>query len=465
MRPSVPAAAVAVVLTIVVAACSAPNGGRSSPVDGVWRTDGYSWIVSVRNGQAETYDMTSLSCLPNRTLTQVEEPGPDGSVQFGDERGAVETLHRTPDGKGALRLLGTAADIDLVPMPELPEMCTRPVPADPISTFDVFWATFAENYNSTIRKNIDWNAVRDRYRPMVNANTTPEELYRILVDMIEPLGDGHAVIDAGDESFAGKRPGTRDEDDVSRRDATDAVDAHLRQDLGVSDIQSFANNRIAYADLPGGLGYLRLTSFDEYDPHDNRFPANSAVLARTLDSIFTQARINAWRGLIIDVRFNTGGDDELGLQLASRLTDTPYTAYTKQARNNPNDPTSYGRLRTVAVTPYAGLRYTGPVRLLTSDLTVSAGETFTEAMLGRTPTPSRVGTATQGVFSDDMDRKLPNGWSFTLGNEEYFAPDGTDYEGRGVPPTIETPVFTREELAQHRDSALDVPWPELDSIN
>jgi Tricorn protease C1 domain len=295
MRSSLPGIAVAVVLTTVVAACSgpnsapnsAPNGGRSSPVDGVWRTDGYGWVIAVRNGQAETYDMTSLSCLPNRTLTQLDQPGPDGSVQFGDEHGAVEAVRRTPDGQGALRLLGTAADIDLISMPELPAMCTRPVPADPITTFDVFWATFAENYNSTVRKNVDWNAVRDRYRPMVNANTTPDELYQILVDMIEPLGDAHAALEAGDESFAGKREGTRDEDDVSRQDATDAVDEHLRRDIGVSDIQTFANNRIAYADLPGGIGYLRLTSFDEYAPDDNRFPANSDVLARTLDSIFT----------------------------------------------------------------------------------------------------------------------------------------------------------------------------------
>ncbi|WP_345613652.1 S41 family peptidase [Pseudonocardia adelaidensis] len=452
-------------LATVLAACAAPIGGTTSPVDGVWRTDGYGWIISVRNGQAETFDTTSVSCLPNRTLTQLEGPAPDGTVQFGNQDGAVETLRRTPDDQGALRLLGTAADIDLVPVPELPEACTRPVPNDPVTNFDVFWATFAENYNSTVRKNIDWNAVRAQYRPMVNANTTPDELYRILVSMIRPLGDAHASIDADDRSFAAKRQGTRDEHDVSRRDAIDAVDDHLHEDLRVTDIQTFANNRIAYADLPGGRGYLRITSFEKYDRDDNVFPANSAVLTRTLNTIFTQARINAWRGLIIDIRFNTGGDDELGLQVASRLTNTAYTAYTKDARNNPTDPNSHGRLRTVTVTPYDGPRYLGPVRLLTSDLTVSAGETFTEAMLGRTPAPSRVGTATQGVFADDMERKLPNGWTFTLGNEDYFAPDGTDYEEVGIPPTTQTPVFTPDELAQHKDSALDAPWPELGSFH
>jgi len=463
MRPSLRATVVVAALATVLSACAAPDSsGRVNPVDGVWRTDGYGWVIAVRDGRAETFDTTSVSCLPNQTLTQLDGPGPDGTVQFGKKDVAVETLRRVSNGQGALRLLGTAADIDLVPLPELPAACTRSVPDDPVTNFDIFWATFAENYNSTVRKNIDWNAVRAHYRPMVNADTTPDELYQIFVDMIKPLGDSHAYIQGPDgKSFAGKRPGTRDEGDVSRRDAVNAVDEHLRQDLGVTDIQTLANGKIAYAELPGGRGYLRITAFEGYGTDDNLYPENSAVLASALDSVFTKARIDAWQGLIIDLRFNTGGDDELGLQVAGRLTDTPYTAYTKQARNDPNDPTRYGRLRTVTVTPATGPRYTGPVRLLTSDLTLSAGETFTEAMLGRTPTPSRVGMATQGVFSDDMERKLPNGWKFTLGNEDYVAPDGRDYEGVGIPPTIQTQVFTTAELAQHLDPALDTPWPEL----
>jgi C-terminal processing protease CtpA/Prc len=95
-------------------------------------------------------------------------------------------------------------------------------------------------------------------------------------------------------------------------------------------------------------------------------------------------------------------------------------------------------------------------------LTISAGETFTMALLDRAPAPSRIGSTTQGVFSDVMQRTLPNGWTFDLGNEVYLAPDGRNYEGEGIPPTIPVPVFTPDELARHRDSALDTalttPW-------
>jgi hypothetical protein len=461
MRSSVRTLAVAALaLALVLAGCSAGSSPPPSPVDGAWRTDGYGWIIEVSGGRARTYEITTVSCLPSGTLDQIGDPGSDGTVSFGRRREAVQTLRRAPNGQAILRLLGTAADIDLLPLPAVPEACFQDTPDDPLTNFDIYWATFAENYNSFVRKNVDWNAVRDRYRRMVNADTTPEQLHKILTEMTRPLGDSHTSLEGPDgESFSGVRPGTRD---LSRRDVTDAVDEHLRDDLGVTDIQTYANGKIAYADLPGGRGYLRITAFDDFVDDNNSPLRNRAELAAVLDEIFTPSRVDSWSGLVIDLRFNTGGDDALGLQIAGRLTDRPYTGYAKQARNDPADPTRYGPLRTATVTPADGPRYTGPIRLLTSDLTISAGETFTMALLDRAPAPIRIGSNTQGVFSDVMERTLPNGWTFGLGNEDYQAPDGQNYEGQGIPPTIPVPVFTPDELARHGDSALDTalhtPW-------
>ncbi|MFJ2190138.1 hypothetical protein ACIOJE_19730 [Kitasatospora sp. NPDC087861] len=41
-----------------------------------------------------------------------------------------------------------------------------------------------------------------------------------------------------------------------------------------------------------------------------------------------------------------------------------------------------------------------------------------------------------------------------LPNEKYLTPDGSTFDGPGIPPDIRTPVFTDEELAALRDSAL-----------
>jgi Peptidase family S41/Tricorn protease C1 domain len=437
------------VLAMMVPACTARPPG---PPGEVWRSDGYGWIYALSGDRLQTYEVTEISCLPGRTLDQIGPPSPEGVIRFGRKGISRQTLRKGPNGQATLHLLGTAADVDLMPLRGLPSECSHPASNDPRTNFDIFWATFAENYNSFGRKNINWAAVREHYRPMVHNNTDPGTLFGILRAMIEPLGDVHTSI-AGpdDQQFSGLRPGTRR---LSNRAVRTAVDNHLRA-LGATQLQSFARDKIVYADLPNGRGYLRINAFEGYRGDDPSYLGSSAELAHTLDAVFTQQRVAALRGLIIDVRRNYGGDDALVLQVAARLTNTPYVAFTKQARNDPRDPSRHGRPQTVTVTPVDAPRYTGPVSLLISGLTISAGETFVQAMMGRTPAPARIGTTTQGVFADAMSRTLPNKWTFTLGNEEYVGPDGRDYEGVGIPPTVRTPVFTAEELDHNRDSALD----------
>lgn len=105
--------------------------------------------------------------------------------------------------------------------------------------------------------------------------------------------------------------------------------------------------------------------------------------------------------------------------------------------------------------PAAAPRYTGPVAMLTGGSTVSAGETFTQALMERPGRTVRIGEHTQGVFSDVMRRALPGGWEFMLPNEEFLTRTEATFDGPGVPPHLREPVFTDEELARGRDSAFD----------
>ncbi|KPC66456.1 protease, partial [Streptomyces sp. NRRL WC-3753] len=100
-------------------------------------------------------------------------------------------------------------------------------------------------------------------------------------------------------------------------------------------------------------------------------------------------------------------------------------------------------------------RYTGPVAVLTGGSTVSAGETFTQALMDRPGRTVRIGQPTQGVFSDVMRRKLPNGMAAWLPNEEFLTRSGRTFDGTGVPPHLTEPVFTEDEFDKKRDSAFD----------
>ncbi|MGI5337139.1 S41 family peptidase [Streptomyces sp. CA-181903] len=447
----------AVLLTAAVALTTAaagiaPASGRAAATtrpDGVWRTDGYGTLVSVEDGgrRLRTYDTTAVSCLPG--LTEATGKG-DGSGRFTDPDGAILTI--TPDGPGRARMTN-AEDVGhrtLRRVGALPAGCTaRPKPGerpDPRRVFDVFWHTYAENYPFFEAHGIDWKAVRDRFRPRITSDTSDDELFAVLRRMIEPLYDGHTFIKASqDRRFAGHRADTV----TPTKESIARTDRAVAEAVGVP-LRTWAQGAISYAGLPDGTGYLRITRFNRYAAKGGP-EADVAELDRALDDVLARTP----RGLIIDLRFNGGGSDRLGIHIAERLTDRPYTAYLKHARNDPEDPRKFTPPVPVRVTPSASPRYTGPLAVLTGRLTISAGETFTQALMGRSPAPVRIGENTQGLFSDVLERSLPNGWTFGLPNEEFMRPgDGRTYDVTGIPPAIRTPVFTEEEFAAHRDSAL-----------
>jgi C-terminal processing protease CtpA/Prc len=157
---------------------------------------------------------------------------------------------------------------------------------------------------------------------------------------------------------------------------------------------------------------------------------------------------------VIDVRINGGGADPYGLAIASRLTGTEYVAYSKQARSDPENPARWTDPQASMVRPTTRPTFRGPVVELTGILSVSAAETFTQALLKRMPHATRVGENTQGVFSDVLGRTLPNGWRFGLPNER-FVTDGKSYDGPGIPPDVSVPVFPRVDLDAGRDGALE----------
>ncbi|MFG2128268.1 S41 family peptidase [Streptomyces sp. NPDC048751] len=442
-------ATTAAAVALALAAGVAPNASASgsATTDGLWRMDGYGTVLDLRGGTYQEYQTTAVSCLKGDSARRT---GPGTYTTDG----VVLTVRPGPGPERAsLAADASVGHRGLRRIAALPAACTRPTPEDPRTTFDVFWQSFEENYPFFAAKGVDWHAVRDRYRPQVHADTSRDELFALFSRMVKPLYDAHVVVQDGDRFEGDVRPGTTA--------PSEELDAKVKQFIVERDLaratyrQDFASGRITYADLPGGRGYLRLSGFSGYDTKDPAHAAQLAELDRTLNTVFTTPRIQRLHGLIIDLRINGGGSDALGIHLAGRLTDTPYTAYAKRARNDPADPTRHTRPEPVPVVPAHAPRYTGPVAVLTGGSTVSAGETFTQALMDRPGSTVRIGQPTQGVFSDVMSRNLPNGMTAWLPNEEFLTRTGRTFDGTGIPPHLTEPVFTEEEFTEGRDSAFD----------
>ncbi|MFJ8429759.1 S41 family peptidase [Kitasatospora sp. NPDC094019] len=437
------------------------NGDARRPgvnrLEGVWRTDGYGVLVEVRGTTFTTYDVTRIGCTPGfYSGVQVGAPGRDGSVRYGQPGKAYASSSLTPRGRdGAVYAEdGATSTRDLTRLPGgLPAECRQPAPQDPLAVFDRFWATFEENYPFFAAKGVDWRAKGAQARAGITPQTSTDDLQKVIVGLLEPLGDAHTALGRKRPGggyagvFGGLRPGTAEPTDQVREQAARAVAAQL-----LAPERLFGQGLLGVGELPGGIGYLRVSGFDGY-VEDGPYQDHAAELDRALDLLLAHPeRLN---GVVVDLRLNGGGSDALGLRIASRLTDRPFLAYRKVARNDPADPARFTRPQPSVVRPAAGTtRYTGPVALLTAGSTVSAGETFTQAMAERRPAPVRIGENTQGVFSDILFKPLSADFVAVLPNEKFLTRSGRTFDGPGIPPDVRTPVFTPEELAQGRDSAL-----------
>jgi C-terminal processing protease CtpA/Prc len=65
-----------------------------------------------------------------------------------------------------------------------------------------------------------------------------------------------------------------------------------------------------------------------------------------------------------------------------------------------------------------------------------------------------VGETTEGVFSDVLGRKLPNGWRFWLPNER-FVTAGKTYDIVGIAPDVRVESLTPAARATGKDAAIE----------
>jgi hypothetical protein len=443
---------------IIVAASASlllPHSARAATrsLDGLWLTDGYGELVEIQGNELRVYEITSLSCIPSEKASRKTGAEPDEIVFAADD----DTFRIAPGPSHDtlwFHVDGAVSNILLRRTASRPKPCGQTLADTPLMNYEVFRQTFAEQYAFFALRKVDWRAVDEKLRPQITADTKPEELFGILSGMVEPLHDKHIFINAPaiHKGFRGGRPPTDSLQDADKPRAAEIIET--KYVLG--KMQEFCNGQLQFGRLrplsAEWIAYLRLHSFARYS-EANDFGKQLEVLQAALDQIFKDAA--SWSGLVIDIRINSGGYDQFGLALASRLATRDYLAWEKVARNDIRD--SGHRTPPQPMMVHAGRRpgFRGHVVLLTSAHGISAAETFAMALLGREPHVTRVGANTQGVFSDELDRRLPNGWTFGLSNETYLTEAGRTFEGTGVPPDIEVPIFPKEDLAGGRDSAID----------
>ena len=392
---------------------------------GVWRTRAYGMIIRISPLFIDVYEETQVSCLHWMRL-----PANTWALGTQDVRLSVN--------ENTLRLEAGNSPVEADKLKQLPETCAKPLdnPENPVMNYEIFWQTFNTHYAFFDLYDVDWDARYTRYRPLVHENTSKHELLQIMKDSLTGLNDGHTMIITEEETFSAAQP--------HRWEAQRANIVAVHENYIQGDIKKIKGTTISYGWLNPDLAYISIRGMVAKPPF-------LQTEARLVDRVMKQIVLDTQsaKAIVVDVRFNQGGSGEVAEAIAKRFTKQRSFAYSYTSR----DGDSYTDAINVYLEPDGDPVFTQPIYLLVSDLSASAAETFALA-LGELPQVTVVGQSTAGIFSDMLERQLPNGWAFTLSHQRYIAADGKLYESLGVPVDIAY-SFDLEGLLAGKDNLLE----------
>ena len=434
--------ALSLAAVVAVAAFAAPASAESpfwpvqakgvvaSELRGVWKSRGYGWIVAFGPDGGKLYQTAGGACYadPRR------EADPD----------EIMGVWRA-EGQGVITLAGdpSATRYRFDRLPDLPPACAAPAAWTPDRIVTFAADTFAELYPRSAERGLDWTARRAAALAKVGPQATDAQLWEALSGLIAGLDDPHVelhgvVQGAQRDLEPGASPTlvlvhAADPEGGEKAWLQAYREGILTQVLEGRGRQA-ANNRIFWGRV-GDIGYLNIVTMGAFAR--NAAPDDPRPLDAVLDE--AMAAFSSAKAVIVDVSNNRGGYDSISARIAARFTDEARLAYAKVGVGAKTAP------QPVRVEPANGARFTGPVYLVTSDITVSAGETFS-LMMKALPNVRQVGGTTHGAFSDQLPKPLPNGWALALPAELYSDAKGLPLEGKGLTPDQPLEIFPPNDL-------------------
>lgn len=323
----------------------------------------------------------------------------------------------------------------------------------PLKNFDAFCKIFEENYATFEIKGIDWKGDCWDVRSTITKNTTDPELFTIMKYLLSPLNDAHTSLKAKniDSTFSASR-----ESRIMKEIASIDIKERRPKFRAMTEATLSANGFVPISQIGPEFKDEKLFSFTKNETtgylrfmrsFSTLINMKGGALDKQLDQIF--ASFEGLEFLIIDIRFNIGGDDGFSQRVAGYLVNKSTVGFHKQTMKKE----VFQRQKTKMIKPSKNHHFAGKVALLTNDKSVSAADVLA-LMLYDLPQVTIIGENSNGSYSDLYNRRLPNGWALTLSNQRYFsAVEQENFEGMGTPVTIEVQNSLSDIEKQH-DSVL-----------
>jgi hypothetical protein len=411
---------------------------RATPIPpGIWKADAYAELLAVDSNRYVIYDLTAVSCV-----------AADSGASLRGRYPRVEL-----EGPATLVVSGVDYRYSLRRLPGLPRQCRTPVAPSRRHTFDAFWHYFKENYPFFDRRGIDWDALREPYRERIRDDMSEADLFAIMGELVERINDPHVFLSNGKAGADARSYGSPEPHGVAAalrsrwpgqrtsvyNDAGAAVEraieTMIRYEILGGRFETAHNERLVWGWLADSVAYLRVSLSVGLFAHGTSREQMYEQYEATLDRVF--AGFRGARALLVDVTTNTGGATFVATGIARRVIQEPTTTWTTSARTSDG-----GRIAPFIerLDPSPRPGFDGPVLILISGNTVSAGESLPLALRGL-PNVTLFGERTLGAHSSFMMKTLPGGGVVGVPNEIVVDRTGVSFEARGIPPDVHAVVF------------------------
>jgi len=293
------------------------------------------------------------------------------------------------------------------------------------SNFELFWKDFDRYYAQFGIRNVDWDAVYTAIKPQT-MNITDKQLFDLLSDVVVELNDMHVDLYSAYGSASWKGWGHGKYPSSKLINACNYLICGSSQNSPIFEYREFKNYNIGYIIIYTFSGAINGGT----DIYDDRYYFIDNILEKFKNK----------DGIIIDVRWNTGGNGTNAETVACRFTDSKRLAYRTRSKNGPGK-NDFSDWKDYNVEPKGPSQFTKPVVVLTSRLTSSSAEDYVMYMR-ELPNVTIVGDTTGGGTGNPVYRELPNGWTYRLSTAYAETVDHIIVDGYGIIPdvTIQTSV-------------------------
>lgn len=347
-------------------------------------------------------------------------------------------------------------------------------------TFDAVWELVRDRYLYEDYGGLNWDEVRERYRPLAVEASAPAEFYDAVTQMIDELGDDHSRFQSPQEvaedeaefsgslSYAGigaqireapeggfvmrlvpngpaEQAGLRHGDVVLAVAGTPFTDTQAFGPLGpIGAVRGEAGSTVVLSvrspnrpprDVPVVRHVILADAYP--DVEGQRLPGSDVGLV-AINSFFVDglpdmvrseierlARDGPLDGLVLDVRQNGGGRIDLLMDTLALLIDGGSIGSTAGRDETSSLDVPGGQ----TMPELSGV----PVAVLTGEDTASAAEIFAAGLQAR-GRARVVGLPSSGNTENLSGHDFDDGSRLWLAEYAYRLPDGSQIEGSGVQP-------------------------------